>query len=67
MKITNPIYREWALKLALGFVCYWIVMAVPVGWLSRRVFLWLYSWADFYAHDIGHELYAEAVALKGKE
>lgn len=54
-----------ALKLALGFVCYWIVMAVPVSWLSRRVFLWLYSWADFYVHDIGHDFYAEAVKERG--
>lgn len=67
MKITDALYREWALKMALGFVCYWVVMAVPVRWLSRRVFLWLYGWAGFYANDIGHEFYAEAEALKEKE
>jgi hypothetical protein len=64
MKITDALYREWALKTALGFVCYWVVMAVPVRWFSRSVFLWLYGWADFYAHDMGHEYYAEAVAPK---
>lgn len=65
MKITDALYREWALKMALGFVCYWVVMAVPVRWLSRSVFLWLYSWAYFYANDIGHDFYAEAVKERG--
>ena len=46
---------EWTAKMALGWLCYWPVLAWP--WWARtsksRLFMWALAWAGFYAHDRG--------------
>ena len=40
-------------KRFFGFLCYRIFMALPVGLSSRRAWLWLLSWAGYYANESG--------------
>lgn len=45
---------EWAAKMALGWVCYWIFMALPSSMSIRyRPVMWVLQWAGFYACSYG--------------
>ena len=39
-----------ALKLAYGWVCYRLVVAAPLDWLSNRLGLHFVAWAGYYAY-----------------
>ena len=49
-------------KLALGYVCYKIVLTNLLNWLSKnhwkslrfKIYLWFVGWAGYYANDPMH-------------
>lgn len=48
---------EWRVRMALGWMAFRIVMALPV----RLSPLWLVAHAGFYAHDNGYENFIDRV------
>lgn len=49
-------------RMALGCVCYALIMSVWPWRSNSRLFLWALSWAGFYAHADGYENYCSRAA-----
>jgi len=46
---------EWALKMAIGMLCYWPVLWWPLCFATRpsKTYMWALGHAGFYAYDNG--------------
>lgn len=49
-----------ALRYALGWACFQVVMLLPVR-LESRAYCWALAWAGYYAHDPRHTPAADGV------
>ncbi len=50
---------EWLLKMTLGWMCYWPIISMKRWNSGSRLNMWMLSWAGFYAHDVGFEVWKE--------